>query len=183
MSIPKKCTLFVTVVVLLAMVIIGVAFGVETHTGSNHSEHHGLITTSHKALESLCRHTDYKTTCRKSLANVNKDDPKELVKVAFNYAIKELRTVLDSSYALQELAKDVRTSMALALCKEALNNSIDDLKRSLEKLANFNVTFSEEDVDDLKIWLSGSLTYQETCREGFNSTTGDILGSFQNSIL
>ncbi|KAK1438415.1 hypothetical protein QVD17_04224 [Tagetes erecta] len=175
MDVPKKFTLFGTCVVLLAMVVIGAAVSVNTQSGSNNSEHHGgLITTSHKAVESVCQHTDYKTTCRKSLANVNTDDPKELVKVAFNSTIKELQIALDSSYTLRELAKDLRTSMALALCKEALNTSIDDLKRSLQKLVHSNLTLTEEDVDDLKIWLSGSLTYQETCREGFNNTRGDV---------
>ncbi|KAL8201097.1 hypothetical protein R6Q57_012436 [Mikania cordata] len=175
MKVQKLFSLFRIGIVLLAMAVIGAVVGVQTHTGSNHVEHHGLITTSNKAVESLCQHTDYKRSCRKSLANVNyTDNPKELVKVAFKSAIKEIQIALDSSYTLQQLAKDHRTSWALAQCKEALNTSIDDLNRSLKKLNDFDVAKMEVYIDDVKIWLSGSLTYQETCREGFKNTTGEV---------
>ncbi|KAM0059759.1 putative pectinesterase [Helianthus debilis subsp. tardiflorus] len=171
MDVQKKFSLFEIGIILLAMTMIGAFVGAKTSTGSNHD---GPIATSNKAVESLCQHTDYKRSCVKSLAHVNNTyDPKELMKIAFKSAIKEMQIAIDSSYTLRALAEDHSTSMALDLCIEALNASIDDLKRSLEKLDKFYVTKTEEYVGDLKIWLSGSLTYQETCREGFENTKGE----------
>ncbi|KAI7737452.1 hypothetical protein M8C21_002850 [Ambrosia artemisiifolia] len=153
------------------MKVIGVVVGTKTYPGSNHE---GLITTSNKAVEALCQHTDYKQSCLKSLSYVNNtNDPKELMKIAFKSAIKEIQTAIDSSYTLRALAKDQRTSNALDQCQEALNTSVDDLKRSLKKLINFDVRKAEEYVGDLKIWLSGSLTYQATCLDGFKNTKGE----------
>ncbi|KAK9052936.1 hypothetical protein SSX86_029566 [Deinandra increscens subsp. villosa] len=172
----NKFTLFGIGVLLSGMFVFGVVVaGVKTNTGHNHTEHNGPMTSTNKAVESLCQHTDYKRSCRKSLANVyNTDDPKELVKAALNSAIKELEIALDRSYTLRELAKDRITSRALDQCEEALSISIDDLNRSLNKLdSSFEAPNTEEYVGDLKIWLSGSLAYQETCREGFDNTTSE----------
>ncbi|XP_076895180.1 pectinesterase-like [Bidens hawaiensis] len=144
----------------------------------------GSTATSNKAVESLCQLTDYKQSCLKSLAHVNNtNDPKKLVKMVLKSAIKEIHNAMDSSYTLQGLAKHHRTYMALAQCNEALYTSIDDIKRSIKKLDHFDATNVEEYVgDDIKIWLSGSLTYQETCRDGFLNTTGEA-GEEMNTLL
>nr|XP_043608646.1 pectinesterase [Erigeron canadensis] len=174
-DVKKKFTLIGLGVVLLAATVIGAGFLIKMYSGHAHdAEQDDSIATTSKAVDSLCQHTDYKQSCHKSLANASDtDDPKELVKMAFDSAIKEVQIAMDNSTTLKELAKDPRASKALDQCKEVLNTSIDDLKRSLQKLDNFDVARMEEYVNDLKIWLSGSLTYQETCREGFKNTTGE----------
>lgn len=173
-DVKKKFTLIGIGVVVAAAAVIGAVVGIKVLTGSKEPAHDESITTTNKAVDSLCQHTDYQISCHKSLASANNtNDPKELVKIAFNSAIKEVQTAMDNSSTLQELAKDPRASKALDQCKEVLNISIDDLRRSMKKLDNFDVVKMEEYVNDLKIWLSGSLTYQETCREGFKDTSGE----------
>ncbi|KAL4570345.1 hypothetical protein LXL04_025997 [Taraxacum kok-saghyz] len=147
----RKFTIIGISAVLLMTAMIGAAGAV--YTKSNNREQD--VTTSNKEVNSLCQHTDYRISCRKSLANANDtDDVKKLVKIAFSYAIKEIEHAIN---------------------KSLLNTSIDDVKRSLKKLDTdtFDTEKMEEYLADLKVWLSGSLTYQETCREGFKNTIGD----------
>ncbi|XP_071703064.1 pectinesterase-like [Rutidosis leptorrhynchoides] len=173
-DVKKKFTMIGLGVVLLAAIVMGAVIVMKVFTGSNEPAHDESISTTNKAVDSLCQHTDYQKSCHKSLANANDtSDPKELVKLVFNSAIKEVQMAMDNSTTLKELAKDPRASMALDQCKEVLNKSIDDLNRSFKKLDNFDAAKMEEYVDDLKTWLSGSLTYQETCREGFKNTSGE----------
>ncbi|KAI3728094.1 hypothetical protein L6452_16723 [Arctium lappa] len=170
----KKFTMIGMAVVFVTAAVIAAVIGLQRYYGSDDVDSDGSISTTNKAVDSLCQHTDYKRSCHMSLSHANNtDDPKELVKVAFKSAVTEVQSAIDRSSTLKEVAKDPRASKALDLCKELLNISIDDLKRSFIKLENFDLARMEEYVGDLKSWLTGSLTYQETCREGFKNTTGE----------
>ncbi|WOL04503.1 hypothetical protein Cni_G13224 [Canna indica] len=37
-------------------------------------------------------------------------------------------------------------------------------------------------VDDLKVWLSAAVTYQETCLDGFQNTSGDAAASMTKAL-
>lgn len=130
--------------------------------------------TSSKSVKAMCQPTDYKDVCEKSLAGAqNTSDPKTLIKVAFESTVTQIGNAIKDSALLQEAAKDPRTSKALNTCKELLNTSIDDIKRSFDKVGAFDATKMQEYVADLKTWISGAITYQETCLDGFENTTGD----------
>ncbi|XP_023768581.1 pectinesterase [Lactuca sativa] len=178
----RKFTIIGIAVILLIMAVSGAVGVVKIYNKANEREEH-KVTTSNKAVESLCQHTDYRKSCRKSLANANDtDEPQELMKIAFSSAINEIEHAINKSSTLQAVAKDPRATQALEMCKSLLTTSIDDLKRSLKKLDNFDISKMEEYLADLKVWLSGSLTYQETCLEGFTNTTGDV-GEKMKKIL
>lgn len=51
--------------------------------------------------------------------------------------------------------------------------AIGDLQNSFEQLGEFDITKFDDLLADLKIWLSAAITYQETCLDGFQNTTGD----------
>ncbi|KAI3812157.1 hypothetical protein L1987_16863 [Smallanthus sonchifolius] len=75
--------------VVLAVAVIGVVLGVKIYTSSYKTEHDGSITTTNKAVNSLCQHADYKLSRRKSLENANNtNEPKDVQiavdKEAFN---------------------------------------------------------------------------------------------------
>ncbi|WOL05219.1 hypothetical protein Cni_G13946 [Canna indica] len=80
------------------------------------------------------------------------------------------------------IAKDNRTSEALENCKELLDYAIGELRNSVDKFSNLEVAKMDDIVDDLKVWLSAAVTYQETCLDGFQNTSGDAAASMTKAL-
>lgn len=149
-------------VAMVAAVTVGVNLNqTETSDPATGSKSHE-ITTSTKAIKTICATVDYKEDCMNSLksAGHNSSDPKELIQAGFNAAVKLLQQAADKSVTLKEIEKDPRTSQALAGCKELMNFAIDELKYSFKRLGDFDITKLDEMLIDLKIWLSATITYQ-----------------------
>lgn len=169
----KMAIIGVSALILVAMVVaVTVGVTVSRHKGKSGGEQ---TSTSTKAIQSICQPTDYKKTCEDNLSKVasNVTDPKELVKAGFQVAIGQLREVIKNSTTLKALAKDSRANQALQNCKELLEYAIDDLGDSFDKLGPFDFTKLDSYVEDLKVWLSAAMTYEQTCLDGFQNTTGD----------
>ncbi|OVA02618.1 Pectinesterase [Macleaya cordata] len=169
----------VSALVLVAMVV-AVTVGV-THShassqsdGDDKPNNDHQITASKKAIEAICQPTQFKQNCIDSLSSAagNTTDPKELVRVAFKVAVKYINAAINRSTTLQQLEKDPRSAQALHNCKELMGYSIDELNQCFDKMGTFDVSKIDELLADLKIWLSAAVTYQETCLDGFQNTTG-----------
>ncbi|KAL3641931.1 Condensin-2 complex subunit H2 [Castilleja foliolosa] len=152
--------------ILLVAAVVAVAVSATHKNGDS-------VTTSTKAVDAVCSPTDYKDTCKKSLANANTTDPRELIEVAFKAAIDDIAGVVKESALLKEAAKDKSTKDAFNVCEEVLGTAVDDLKRSVEKVSELDASKMTEFVEDLKTWLSAVVTNQETCIDAFENTTGD----------
>jgi len=157
---------------LLVAMVIGVAVSLKKSNDGGSSSS-GSVATSTKAAKAICAPTDYKEACESSLSNANTDDPKELIRHAFRSAEEAVKGVMKNSTLLQEAAKDPSTKGSFAVCSEVLQRSVDDLERSFEKIGSFEPAKIPEYVSSLRTWLSGSLTFQETCIDAFENTTGD----------
>lgn len=174
MGMSKKVTIIGLSSVVLVAVVVAVVVTVnqaqpgEASTGSSTG-----VTTSNKNAKAICQPVDYKEACEKSLANTTSTDPKELIKVGFSVAVKDLTDAINNSETLQKAAKDPRTSQAYSVCQDLLKTAVDDLERSFDKVGAFDVTKIDDYVADLKTWLSGVITYQDTCIDAFQNTTGD----------
>ncbi|XP_052206894.1 probable pectinesterase/pectinesterase inhibitor 21 [Diospyros lotus] len=164
--------------ILLVAMVVAVTVGVSRKSGEAAGAASGgaEISASTKAVNQICQPTDYKETCESTLSGAagNTTDPKKLIEAAFKVAVKELGEVIKSSSFLQEGAKDPRTADALQNCRELLEFSIDDLRKSFDQVESFDFSKMSEYVADLKTWLTGAITYQQTCLEGFENTTGDF---------
>ncbi|KAI3459253.1 hypothetical protein Pfo_015916 [Paulownia fortunei] len=162
--------------ILLVAMVVAVAVGITKEEGSANvgsSNNSGGISTSSKAVQAICSPTDYKETCEKSLSQANTTNPKELIKVAFNVAINNIGDVIKNSALLKEADSDDSTKQALDVCQEVLETAVDDLKRSFNKVGELGVRKVDEYAEDVKTWLSAVITYQETCIDAFENTTGD----------
>ncbi|GMY27780.1 probable pectinesterase/pectinesterase inhibitor 21 [Fagus crenata] len=174
----KKIAVIGVSSVLLIAMVAAVAVGVSRSHGSSkaNADNNGdQLSTSNKAIKTLCQPTDYKETCEKTLASAagNTTDYKQLINAGFQVAVAELNKGIENSTTLRQLAKDPRTNQALENCKELLEYAIDDLKQSFEKIGAFDATKLDDYAADLKVWLSGAITYEQTCLDGFENTTGD----------
>ncbi|KAI3445372.1 hypothetical protein Pfo_002037 [Paulownia fortunei] len=169
---PKKKIAIVAVCALLlvAMVVALIL------TGQDKGETGGQdLSASQKAITTLCQNTDYQEACVNSLKSTGKDtsDPKELIELAFQAAIKDINEAAKNSTVLQELETDPRGKSALESCRELADRAVNDLQRSLTKFNDFDLTDVDNILSDLKVWLSGAITYQETCLDGFEDVQGD----------
>jgi pectinesterase len=160
---------------LLITMVVAVTFGISQsyHPTSDNADH-VKATTSSKAVTALCQTTDHKQICEESLNPYagNITDPKELIKIAFNVTMQHVEEAARKSDTLRELEKDPRTSAALENCHEMMRFSINDIKASFDKLGAFEVSKIDDMLADLEVWLSAAITYQETCLDGFENTTG-----------
>ncbi|KAK4338890.1 hypothetical protein RND71_040352 [Anisodus tanguticus] len=156
------------------LVVACVVAAAITVSKKNSSDSSSDISTSSKSVKAMCEPTDYKEACEKSLASAkNTTDPKELIKVAFESTITDIKNVIKNTDLIKEAAKDPRTKEALQTCEGLLDVSIDDLRRSFDKVGSFDINKIKDYTDDLKTWISASITYQETCLDAFSNTSGD----------
>ncbi|XP_010524549.1 PREDICTED: putative pectinesterase/pectinesterase inhibitor 43 [Tarenaya hassleriana] len=127
------------------------------------------------AVNVICSSTDYKETCVASLETVRSPDPRNLIKSAFEFAIKSIQKGINqAAIDLRMRAKsDRRTREALENCVELMENSVEDLRKSNEKFAGFAFTRLRDIAEDLGVWLSGAITYQQTCIDGFEGIDSD----------
>uniref|UniRef100_A0A5B7BTL8 pectinesterase n=1 Tax=Davidia involucrata TaxID=16924 RepID=A0A5B7BTL8_DAVIN len=167
----RAAVLGVSTLVLVAMVVaVSVSVGNHVNQSSNIQN---VSTASMKAITAICQPTDYKQLCINSLSSTNTTDPKELIRTTFQLAMNHINEAAKKSTFLQQLHHDPRTKKALRNCQELAEFAAGDLKRCFDQLGGFDVTKFDEFTADLKTWLSGAITHQETCLDGFESTTGD----------
>ncbi|XP_022945995.1 pectinesterase-like [Cucurbita moschata] len=148
-------------------------FVVAMVTGVNGAEEHSE---SSGAIKTLCEPTDYRQTCEEALAKSKTDseDPRELIKASFHYVVEQIKSAIKNSTTLKETAKDPMAKKALDDCSELMDYAIDDLLLSFDKITEtFDFSKMDDYIEDLRIWLSGALTYQVTCLDGFENVTGD----------
>ncbi|KAL3750079.1 hypothetical protein ACJRO7_011114 [Eucalyptus globulus] len=171
----KKLAIVAVSSLILVVAVVAVVAGVTMSKGDSKQGETKEVSASMKAIEAMCQPADYKESCVKSLetAGPNVTDPKELIKAGFNVAMKKISEAAEKSVTLKELAKDPRTSQALQNCKELMEYAIDDLQSSFDKLGGLDMSKVDDFLADLKTWLGASITYQETCLDGFENTTSD----------
>ncbi|XP_008795810.1 putative pectinesterase/pectinesterase inhibitor 28 [Phoenix dactylifera] len=173
--------------VLLVAVVAAVAVTV-SHLNSSTSTYRpsetGQPNTSIKAIKAVCEPTDYKDACEKTLSSMshNTSDPMELVNVAFNASMKYVTDAFDKSELLKDVSKDPASAEALRTCSELLEYATDDLKKSIEQLGSVQTNRYEQAVEDLKVWLSAAITYQDTCVDGFEGINTSAAEAMHQAI-
>ncbi|KAL1084457.1 hypothetical protein V6Z11_D09G266600 [Gossypium hirsutum] len=165
--------------VFLVALVVAVVVGV-THikTKSDGEE----ISSSNKAVQALCQPTNYKETCQKSLASSNSSDVKELIRTGFQAGLVEIKNVLAHSVTVQELIKDENNKAALGVCQEVLDLAIDDFQKSFDMLGEYEMSKIGKYLLELKTWLSGAFTSQQTCIDSFAESSNESSQKMQ-SIL
>ncbi|GAB2277371.1 hypothetical protein Dimus_012074 [Dionaea muscipula] len=155
---------------LLVAMVVAVSVGTKSDGKKD-----GEISSSTRTVEAICQPTDFKDTCISSLSSAakNTSDPKELVKASFEVAINEINNVMNNSTLFKELEKNPETKRAADDCKELFNDATDDFRRSFNEVGQFEFKSVDKILSNLKVWLSATITYQETCLDGFENTTGD----------
>jgi len=178
MALNKKVTVVTLSSILLVGLVIGAVVVDLQHSNKDADEaKKNRVAESQKAVQSICRPTQYKDTCEQTLlpAARNTTDPRDLIKAGFDYAMQHIQGSLKNSSTLQAAENDPRTSGAYKVCQKVLQSAIDDLKRSFNKINDFSIDVNDIQgyLFDLKVWLSAANTAQGTCLDAFRETSGD----------
>ncbi|KAK4804080.1 hypothetical protein SAY86_004483 [Trapa natans] len=184
-SSEKKRTATIAVSTLV-LVVVGCAatVGVTNYNQTSSSDDNHQVTTSNKAVHAICQPTDYKDACVESLQGASSDeiDPKELVKVGFNFTKKKLAEVLEQSATYKEAEQDPMAKQALSICKDMMDLAIDHLEQSFERIGALDVIKVEDVLADLETWLSSVITYQGTCIDEFENVTSTAIPKIKEAL-
>ncbi|WOH13011.1 hypothetical protein DCAR_0832520 [Daucus carota subsp. sativus] len=172
----------ITVIGLSAVVLVAVVVAVAISGGKDDKKEGGGVATASKSVKTMCQPCDYKDACAESLSHANSTDPRDLIKTGFQVAMDNMKQVISNSSTLQEAEKDPRTSQAYGICKDVINTAIDDFHRSFDKVGDFHVDKMDDYLADLRTWLSGVVTNQDTCIDAFQNTTGDAGEKMKNLL-
>ncbi|KAK8511295.1 hypothetical protein V6N13_013712 [Hibiscus sabdariffa] len=148
--------------VFLVTLVVAVVVGVTNIKSKNEG-----IATSKKALLSLCNPVDFKATCEHSLVQTKSTNIKGLISTTFLEAVTEIKSVMLKSKTIPELQRDEGTRDAFKVCQEVLDYAIDDLDDSSHILGEKSVSNVEDFLMNLKVWLSGAITSQQTCLDSY----------------
>ncbi|KAK4282757.1 hypothetical protein QN277_014096 [Acacia crassicarpa] len=164
---------------LLVAMAVAVTLGVSMNQSNSESSqpkdnNKSHVSDSMKAVTDLCRPTDYKKECENSIkseAGNTTTDPKDLIKIAFNITIRSVGESLQKTRLIHEIEKEPRSKMALDSCMHLMALSIGEFRKSVQNMGSFDLTDVDDMLMNLKVWISGAITYQQTCLDGFQNTT------------
>ncbi|KAE8818576.1 putative pectinesterase/pectinesterase inhibitor 21 [Hordeum vulgare] len=134
-------------------------------TSKKASDDGGNMSTSIK-LSQLCSSTLYPAKCETSLTSVvnESSNPEEVLRAALQVAMNEVGAAFAKYTEVGKGAADNITLSAIGECKKLLDDAIVDLK----DMAGMRADQVVGQVNDLRVWLSGVMTYIYTCADGFD---------------
>ncbi|XP_073128063.1 pectinesterase-like [Henckelia pumila] len=172
--IPRKLTIIgLCAALVVAVAVAAVVLVQKNAKNSSNPDNDDSINASQMAIQQLCQKTYYYETCVTSLNATKSFDPKELIKVGFQVAIRELTNAINETEAFHKISQDPNTAESYRTCGKLLGDSIDDLQRTFDRMDSFDTNGYKIFVDDIKTWLTGALTFQETCLDCFEDVKGD----------
>ncbi|KMZ73445.1 pectin methylesterase, family CE8 [Zostera marina] len=132
------------------------------------------------SIKTMCDNSVYPESCYDTLSDATNSttNPMDLYRIAIGIAMNEVLRANDELEVMKNTV-DPKYHDAIVVCEELLNMSYDSLNASISS----DLTSSTVIIDDLKTWMSASLTYQDTCLESFSddSMRTQISGVLANS--
>ncbi|KAL8098787.1 hypothetical protein AgCh_031490 [Apium graveolens] len=182
----KRVIILIVSVVLLVAIIIGAVIGTVVHNKNNKSPPSSSPSapTSVAALNAVCKETLYPESCYSSISALNLGntaDPEELFRISLRVVIDSMRSL---SQTIVTETVDPGAKKAFEVCQEVVDDALDRLNDTLNAMdvneASGEKFLSVSKLNDLKTWLSATITDQETCLDAlaeFNATAslGDAM--------
>ncbi|XP_059667240.1 probable pectinesterase/pectinesterase inhibitor 61 [Cornus florida] len=141
-----------------------------------------------QSISRTCSKTRYPTLCVNSLLDfpgaLTAND-QDLVHISVNVTLQRFGKALYVSSDISNINMDTHVRSAYEDCLELLQDSVDQLTRSLSLVApspELNGP-SAGSTQDVMTWLSAALTNQDTCREGFEDVNGYVKDQMEEKLM
>lgn len=181
----KRLIILTVSIVLLVGIIIGAVIGVVVHKNNKSpSSSSPSSSNSVAALNAVCKQTLYPESCYSSISALNLGntaDPEELFRISLRVVIDSMRSL---SQTIITKTVDPGAKKAFEVCQEVVDDALDRLNDTLNAMdvneSKGEKFLSVSKLNDLKTWLSATITDQETCLDAldeFNATAslGDAM--------
>ncbi|ESQ43791.1 hypothetical protein EUTSA_v10006253mg [Eutrema salsugineum] len=125
-------------------------------------------------VQNACSVTRYQDLCVQTLrqfSSVAKNSPSKWARAGVSVAISDNKDVLRYLLKTRRSAFGKRDRVALSDCRELLQDSLDNLHKSLAVLRKLRASEFQQQMSDLGTWLSTALTDKDTCLDGFEKTS------------
>lgn len=168
----KRVVTLIISSIVLAAVIIGAVIGVVVKKNKNDSSSDNTPATQltpAASLKAVCSVTQYPDSCFSSISSIDASnvttDPEILFKLSLQVAMKELEKLQNYPSKLKQQTKDPQVIKALVVCEALFDDALDHVNESLSSMqvGNGEKLLSSKKIQDLKTWLSTSITDQDTC--------------------
>ncbi|CAH2036612.1 unnamed protein product [Thlaspi arvense] len=184
--------LSVFVVILVAVVIAAVVATVVHNKKKNSSESApsppSELTPS-TTLKTICSVTRFPESCIYSISKLpdsNTTDPTTLFKLSLKVIIDELDSISDLPENLAKGTDDERIKSALRVCGNLIEDALDRLNDTVSAMDasedGKKKTLTSSRVEDLKTWLSATVTDHETCFDTIDELAGNKT-EYRNSTI
>lgn len=192
----KRCIILIVSSIVLVAVIIGAVAGtlITKRNNDNDSDNNSVPSTPTSpsaSLKAVCSVTQYPDSCFSSISSLEASnsttDPEQLFQLSLKVAVNELSKLSSLPDELIAKSNDTKIKHALADCKDLFEDAVDRLNDSISSM---NVDGNKDDlltvskINDMKTWLSSTITDQETCLDGlreFNYTLVEHVKTLMNN--
>lgn len=186
----KRIIILVVSAIVLVTVIIGAVAGTLMHKRNKDSDSIPSTTTSQtESIQAVCSVTSYPDSCFASISSLetkasNKTDPKELFRLSLLVAIDGLSKLSSLPDQLMTRSNDDRVKAALNDCRIVFEDAIDRLNDSISSLkaGQGEKILSTAQINNIKTWISASLTDQDTCLNGLEELNSTLLEEVKTAI-
>ncbi|KAK9280936.1 hypothetical protein L1049_003827 [Liquidambar formosana] len=192
----RRCIILTVSLIVLVTVIIAAVAGTLIHKRNSSADSNSVPATPTSpaaSLKAVCSVAQYPDSCFSSISSLQASnsttDPETFFKLSLQVAITELSKLSSLPDQLIAKSNDPRLKLALTDCKSLFDDAVDRLNDSISSMAvgDGERLLSASKINDIKTWLSSTITDQETCLDGLqelNSTlVQDVKTSMNNSAV
>ncbi|XP_009773400.1 pectinesterase 1 [Nicotiana sylvestris] len=183
----KRIIILIVSAILLLIAVVAIVVGTVVHKNnqkdSSNSKQIPSTTSTSQSLEALCSVTEYKDSCISSLSKLaasNTTDPETLFILSLKLAKDSLVNLSSVQQNWSKLTKEPKVQRALEVCESVFDDAIDKLNDSVSSVDvnEGQKLLSGPKIDDLRTWLSSTLTDQETCLDALE----EMNATFVNDV-
>ncbi|XP_027124920.2 pectinesterase 3-like [Coffea arabica] len=178
----RRTVILLVSLLLLVALIVGVVVATVTHKKKNSKGNANDAPTSpSQSLRAICSVTVHPDSCYTSISSLEASnsttDPEKLFQLSLQVVHASLQKLSTLPQHWISDARDLPLKKALGVCQAVIDDAVDATDESLSSLnvSEGDRLLTVDRVNDLKTWLSASLTDLETCLDSLEEVNATVL--------